>query len=119
MNTSKKLSIISYGITACIFLVIALWGMFGSITGNEMGYCILNFYLIMPITSLIIGIIMGIKGTYLKWLYPILFGICGFIIPCLVFGFGSFDMIAVFFSFIPALLGVFIGFIIGKVRGRK
>ncbi|MDR3120980.1 MAG: hypothetical protein LBU58_06565 [Clostridiales bacterium] len=118
MNTAKRHSIICYGITICIFVIIALWGMgiFGSITGDEMGYSILSFYLIMPLTSITVGLIMGIKGLYWKWPYPVLVGILGFIIPRFVFGVS--EIITLFSSFIPALLGVSIGTLIRKVRKK-
>jgi uncharacterized membrane protein YeaQ/YmgE (transglycosylase-associated protein family) len=71
--------------------------------GDEMGYCILDFYIIMPLTTLIISIIMTAKRAYLFWLYPIVFGILGILIPYLVFG--TFDIISIFFAFVPALIG--------------
>lgn len=116
MNTTKRHYIICYGSTICIFLIIALWGMFGSIDGDALGYSILNFYLIMPLTSMINGLILGIKNIYLKWMFPVLFGILGFLIPRFVFG--SWDGIALIFSFIPALLGVSAGTLISKVRKK-
>lgn len=118
MNANKKLSFVCYGITLCIFLAIFLWGILGLKSGDEMGYCFLNFYLIMPLTSLIMGIILGIKNAYLNFLYPIVFGGFGFVIPGLVFR-SSWDLFASFFSLLPALLGLLIGLLIWKIRTRK
>jgi len=116
----KKITKLCYGITAGIFLVLLLWGILGSITGNELGYSLLSFYLIMPLTSLVIGIIIGIKNGYLKWLYPFVFGIFSLLVPRIIFGsWNSFDAIELFFSFIPALVGVGIGTLIGKIRKEK
>ncbi|MFP3154016.1 hypothetical protein LQZ18_06195 [Lachnospiraceae bacterium ZAX-1] len=116
MSKARKQTIICYGITLCIFVAIFLWGRFGSITGDELGYSLLGFYIIMPLTSLIIGLVMGIKCIYLKWFYPVVFGILGFFIP--VFVFEAWTAISLFFSLIPAFLGVLVGWIIYKVRKK-
>jgi len=127
MSANKKLSVIGYGITAFIFLMLTLWlmGVFGSYTGDEIGVWFLSMYITMPITSLVIGIILGVKGTFLKWLYPFVFGIYAVLLPDLVsFRFNSsfnfyFKVSTLFIVFIPALLGVFAGALINKFRARK
>lgn len=117
MTSTKRLSLICYGITLVVFLVIYLWGALGSITGDEMGYSILSFYLIMPFTSFVMSLIMGMKNVYMKWLFPVIFGILGFAIPLMVFG--SFDWISLFFSFIPAMSGMGVGVLVQRLRLRK
>ncbi|MCL1798873.1 MAG: hypothetical protein FWG23_03950 [Eggerthellaceae bacterium] len=114
MDKRKKLSLICFGITAGIFLVIALWGASSLIVGNEMGYSITAFYFIMPITSLAVGIFLGNGDGFLMWLYPFVFGACGLLIPCLVFGFATLSSFALFFSFVPALIGVALGALVRK-----
>ncbi len=84
--------------------------------GDEMGFSVLNFYIIMPLVSFITALIVGIKDAYMKWVYPVVFGVYGLFIPVLIFN--SFDFIALFFSFIPALAGVGIGWLINKKKGR-
>ncbi|NLY81550.1 MAG: hypothetical protein GX078_02055 [Clostridiales bacterium] len=118
VESNKKVSIISYGVSLIIFLIIAIWGKFFLKGGDEMGYALMNFYLIMPLVSLVFGIILGSKDAYLKWAYPIVFGILGIIIPSFIF-IGSLDWISVFFSLIPALLGLAIGILINKSRNKK
>lgn len=118
MKQNKKIAIISFILTTLIFLTILLWGIFGNITGNEMGYVVLNFYLIMPITSFVVALILGLKDAYFKKIYTIVFGIFGFFIPILVFE-NSLGAGALFFSFIPAVLGLVIGILINRYRSNK
>lgn len=127
MNENKKLTCKGYGITAFVFLVLTLWlmGVFGSYTGDELGVWLLCLYIIMPITSLVVGILLGNKGTFMKWFYPIIVGVYGVFIPYFTsVRFNSsakfyFEVVELFFAFIPALLGVFIGILIRKVRAGK
>lgn len=111
----KNLSKIIYGLSFLIFLIIFLWGILFLDNGDEMGYVVLNFYIIMPLTSLIMAIILGMKDGNLKWGYPIIFGILGIIIPALVFK-GSWDWISIFFSLIPGFIGLLIGLLINKYK---
>lgn len=109
INSSKKISITCYGVSALIFLVVGVRGIFLS-AGNEMGYSVLNFYIIMPLTTLIASLFISMKKGYLFWFYPVFVGILGIIIPFVVFS--TFDWIHLFFALIPALIGLIIGLII-------
>ena len=113
INSSLKISIISYGVSALIFLAIGLWGIFLP-EGDEMGYVLLNFYIIMPLTTLIASIIISMKKGYLFWLYPVFVGLLSIIIPFVVFS--TFDEVDLFFAFFPALIGLIIGLIGNKIK---
>jgi len=106
---SKKISIICYGISALIFLVIGIWGVFLP-AGDEMGYCLLNFYIVMPLTALIVSLIINMEKGYLFWFYPVFVGILGIIIPFVVFS--TFEMQSLFIAFFPALIGLIVGWFI-------
>ncbi len=116
INLSKKTSIICYGISIVIFLTIGLLGVFLS-AGDEMGYTILNFYIIMPLTTLIGSLIISIKRGYLFWFYPVFVGLLGVIISFVVFS--TFDMIGILFTFVPALIGLIIGLIIRVIMKKE
>lgn len=118
MNTNKKLSIAGYGITACVFLAVTLWmtGVFGSITGDEMAVWLLGLYVIIPITTLVTGLVLGVKNAFLKWLYPVVFGALGVLVPRIATGALEFEMVALVIAFTPALLGVALGVLIRKAR---
>ncbi|MGH4051539.1 MAG: hypothetical protein ACREVX_09320 [Clostridium sp.] len=109
INSQKRISIMCYGFSALVFFAIGLQGIFLA-AGDEIGYCVLDFYIIMPLTSLIASLIISMKNGYLFWFYPIFFGLLGIMIPFLVFR--TFDGIDLFFAFFPALIGLIIGLII-------
>lgn len=99
----KTLVIVLYAITFFIFII----GTAFFSSGQEMGYIVLNFYLVMPITSFVIGVITGIKKTYLKWLYPIFCGILGLFVPTIIFGTTEYFMLML--TLLPSLVGVILG----------
>ncbi|MCB2299555.1 hypothetical protein [Clostridium tagluense] len=109
INSSKKISIICYGVSSLIFLVIGIQGVFLS-AGDEMGYCVLCFYIVMPLTTLIASFIISMKKGYLFWFYPAFVGLLEIIISFVVFStFGGIDLS---FAFFPALIGLIVGLII-------
>ncbi|MBW9159650.1 hypothetical protein [Clostridium tagluense] len=109
INSSKTISIICYGVSSLIFLVIGLEGVFLS-AGDEMGYCVLYFYIVMPLTTLIASFIISMKKGYLFWFYPAFVSLLEIIISFVVFStFGGIDL---FFAFFPALIGLIVGLII-------
>lgn len=119
MGNVKRRSIICYAVTAAIFLIVALWGIFALNPGDALGYSLLNFYLVMPLTSLVAGIFMGALQTRTKWIYPAVFGVLGVLIPNAVFSF-TWSFVVLFFSLIPALAGVFAGCVVLRIRrGRR
>lgn len=113
--SSKKISIICYGVSALIFLAIYTFGVFLS-AGDEIGYVLLNFYIVMPLTALIVSLIISMKKGYLFWFYPVFVGLLGIIIPSVVFS--TFEMLSLLFAFIPALIGLIIGRII-RLKTKK
>lgn len=116
INSSKIISIVCYGISVLIFLVIGLVRKFLP-AGDEMGYAVLNFYIVMPLTTLIASIIISKKNGFLFWFYPVFVGLLGIIIPFVAFS--TFDWIGLFFALIPALIGLIIGLVIRfKTKGR-
>lgn len=71
----------------------------------------------MPVVSFIGGLMIGIKNAYMKWLYPIVFGVLGSIIPAFVFK-GFWDWTALRFALIPAFIGLMIGIVVRKISRR-
>ncbi|MCB2291759.1 hypothetical protein LGK97_18775 [Clostridium sp. CS001] len=116
INSSKKNSIICYSVSALIFLAIGLMGIYLS-PGDEMGYVMLNFYIIMPLTSLISSFILSIKKDYLFWSYPIFVGILGIIVPFTVFR--TFATMDLFFALFPAVIGLIIGLMVRATIANK
>ncbi len=117
MVSSKRLSLICFCATFFVFLTIFLWGIFGLTSGDEMGFSVLNFYLIMPSVFFAAALLLGIKNAYMKWAYPVFAGILGFIVPSLVFS--GINWISLFFSFFPSMIGLGIGTLVWKLRARR
>lgn len=107
INASRiRISIICYSVSVIIFLVIYLFGVYLK-PGDELGYCLLWLYTIMPLTALIASSIISMKRGYFYWFYPIFSGLLGVIIPYLIFG--TFEYLGSFLAFIPALTGFTFG----------
>lgn len=115
INSSKIISMICWVVSALVFFAIYLFG--NSLhPGDEMGYCVLDFYIIMPLTTLAASLIIGIKKGFLFWLYPVIAGLAGLLIPFAIFK--TFNVIAIFFALLPALIGLSVGLLIhtGKAK---
>lgn len=116
MGDKKKrnciLAAIGYSI---VYLGILIYGIGFLTPGDEMGYTILDFYILLPMVSIITGIVVGLNGKKLKWIVPIITALLGFLLPVLVFKSYYFDATCLFFSGIPSLLGIIIAIII---RGK-
>lgn len=109
INPSKRIAIICYGISLLIFLVIGLFGV-SLPAGDEMGYTVLNFYILMPLATSSISLIISFKRGCAFWLYPVFAVFSGAIISFAVFN--TFYMIDLIVTLIPALFGLVIGLFI-------
>jgi len=101
------LSLIGWSVFLTIAVIMFIKGVFFLEPGEEMGYCILNFYLLLPLSALICSGILGTQRNLVKWFAPLIFGIIGGILPYVIFH--SFDWIFIVFAFIPSLIGLFTG----------
>ncbi len=116
MAVIKKSAIICYVINITVFIGILLWGLLGSVTGNELGYFFLSFFLIMPLSSLITSFVLGIANARFKWTFPFIFGVLSLLIQIWVFGYIAISplFLCLFFSLIPSLLGLTTGILVKK-----
>ena len=108
-------AMVSAFITVSILIVVQ--GVFFLQPGDEMGYSLLNFYFILPLTALISSILIGMRDAKIKWFVPILFGMIGMFIPWIVFH--STNEVAVFFAFLPSFIGVLIGAVIQALKKKR
>ena len=76
-------------ITVVAFVLMLVWGLSG-ITGDEMGYSLLCFYIFAPSIELLGGFFIGRKRIWYKWLFPAT-GVLNWFIASMVFG-GRFIM---------------------------
>lgn len=118
MNFNKKNTTLIFGLSFLVFLAITLWGKFILEDGDEMGFILLNFYAIMPVVSLVSGILLGLNDDDLKWGYPLVFGLLGVVIPPFIIV-NAWDWIAIFFSLVPSIIGLVIGMGMHQSKARK
>lgn len=107
----KNIGFISSIVAAVINILILVWG-FNINGGDEMGYSLIAFYAVMPITSLVTCIIMSrnrFKGTIPV---AVILSAAAFLIPFAIFG--TFDWISVFFGLVPCIIGLSIGYALKK-----
>lgn len=105
MKISKiiKSNILYYYLTALVFtlLIVATFYIFPF---DAMGNSSLNFYIILPVVSLILGFLAGGAKSYAKWGFPIYVALLSFCLSVLVNGVE--DWILVLIGFVSALVGV-------------
>lgn len=106
LSTKAGVTVLCYGITLIIFS-LALYSGITLKPGDEMGYCLIFFYCLMPLTSLISSFMLKSKNGYMPWAFMFVFGTLGIVIPYLIFD--TFDMISLLSSFIPAFIGFLLG----------
>ena len=122
LNNFKKkyrkhtISLVLWSVFITTAIGILLWGKFGLQPGDEMGYALLTFYILMPLMSYACSIGIGFQNSIIKWFTPLLFGVLGGLIPYLVFS--STDRIFVFFAFIPSVVGLITGVIIKAIANK-
>lgn len=108
-----------YYISLFILPLFILWrGVYFLQPGDEMGYCLLYYFILMPFSSLITAIVFTFKKIKPIWLHPILFGIFEIVIPYPVFG-GTIDIYHALFTIIPSLIGIAIAKIIIYKKHNK
>lgn len=111
----NKSSVITALIAAAINIGILVWGLTMD-GGDEMGYSLICFYAVMPLTALISCIIMPVKGFKGAIPVAILLSAAAFLIPFAVFA--TFDWISVFFGLIPCLIGLAIGYAVKNSKNK-
>lgn len=107
MKKRSEKSKVCYLVTVGFVLYTLLIAILLPIEGHEMGYCILNYYIMFPIVSFICGLILGADSSRYKWSYLLFVGVMGILMPVPIFhdvwwGMGIFGMA-------PVLIGLIIG----------
>lgn len=111
-----NITIAVLSVFATIAAIIVIWGIFFLQPGDEMGYSLLCFYFLLPLTAFVCSWILGTRQTTIKWFSPLLFGAAGYVLPLAVFH--ASDALGFFMAFIPSLLGLLIGTVICAIRAR-
>ncbi len=118
MEVSKiiKSNIIYYYLAAIIFtmLIIATLYIF---TEDMAGGSSINFMIILPIISVILGFLAGGAKSYAKWGFPIYIALLTFCLTVFVYGFE--DWILILTGFCSSLIGVVIRHFVRNKTGEK
>lgn len=109
----KNIGLISAVIAVIINIFILIWGL-NINGGDEIGYSLIAFYALMPITSLVTCIIMSRNRFRGAIPVAVILSVAAFLIPYAVFS--SFDWISVFFGLIPCAIGLLIGYALKKIN---
>lgn len=87
----KKLGVLCVSLTLLCAGAIIILGMGPGITGREMLYSLLGFYVAFPLVAFVCGCILGWKIPLPhKWLYIPLCGMVSYLMPLMVFGASGF-----------------------------
>ena len=118
----KATTLLCYSLSLLIYAIVLLWGLFGDhhssyYHSSYIVYAIISFYLVLPVTSFISAMVLGIRRTFFKWPYPFLFSLFGLSIPFLVF---PFIIPNVWLACVlPAFFGLGAGLAIRKLRLQR
>lgn len=114
----KYNKIITCGIiTIIVAFLLVIWAVLLPITGNEMGYGLISYYLIFPLLSLICGGFIGLEKSSLKWLYIPFVGLLGILMPYLTFH--TIQLHVGYMAMVPAGVCLVSCTIIRMIRARQ
>ena len=111
----------------CLLLISVFW-LGGCQYGDEMGFSLLAFWIILPISALIIGFLYGKKKGEKKWFLIPVVGLMCVLCHSLTFdlsntiSFGTFNMPRwelAFHTAIPSLIGMTLGCVVSRERWHK
>lgn len=119
---SKLIQVITY-VLIWTFMIGLFW--IGSDPGDAMGYALLTFYIILPVTSLIISFLIGKDQgwTRAKWLMTVFFGFMYMLADYVTFELGNMmafdkfnlpDFKALLIGMILSAMGMGIGHLLRK-----
>ncbi|MDR3310836.1 MAG: hypothetical protein LBS90_05770 [Oscillospiraceae bacterium] len=84
MKRTAKPTALPFAVTAAVYALMALWGLSG-ITGDELGYSMLCFFIAAPVTELVCGFFTRRSGLRVRLIYP-LTGLLNYAVAFIVFG---------------------------------
>lgn len=113
------ISLMIFTAFACVWAGVLVWGLFFLKDGEELGFVVLTLYMIMPLTAFVCSLLLGLERSWIKWLAIPVFGLAGLLLPAVIFG--TWDIMGVILSAVPALAGFLIGSIVSwaKKKFRK
>lgn len=111
-----KKSLICYLIIFLIAAAIAVYPLLFSIAGNEMGYCLLFYFIVFPLAAFVVGLIIGGAGAAYNAVYIILTWLLGSIMSTKMVS-RSWLFVGLFSAFFAAL-GILVREIVRYARRK-
>ncbi len=113
-NKMDKILFIYFIVLLIVSLIV---GKF-FIMGNEMGYSVIFFYILLPVSSFITNLLSSMLGGMMKYLFLLIYPIFGIALPIIVFTSG-YQSLSLYFGLIPSVAGFIIGTFIKMMRNVK
>ena len=102
-----------------VLIVISILAGKFFIEGNEMGYGLLFFYIIYPVSAFVTNFLSSLYGGLMKYLFTILYGVLGIVMPMIVFPGSGYDSLSLYFGLIPAIPGFMLGTFVKMLKFKK
>ena len=97
----------------CYGAVTAVGLIPGLLYGNEMGYWLLGFWLILPFSALLCTFRAAYRALPRYGLMPVFVGLWAIVLPFATFG--AAGMQSLFYGLVPSLIGVLLGALVRKL----
>jgi uncharacterized membrane protein len=119
MDKRKRLTL------TCVMIALATcvitWLFITNSGADIMGAGILTFYILIPLASMILGFILGLKDGFLFFLFPLFYTLAEWLTTGLCFGYldsGGFALV-VTMTLLPGVFATGVGFGINRFRRSK
>ena len=118
LKNAQLISIICYLFTFLVFMLITIQGV-GTLEQNGGGWhSAMFFYSIIPMMTFLISFFLAVRARPLFWMYFMIFGAWGAILPNAIFA-GAFQGFTIYFAAVPSLIGMLLGLLIRHFKIRK
>ncbi len=97
----------------CYGLVTAVGLIPGLLYGNEMGYWLLGFWLILPLSALLCTFRAAYRALPRRGFLPVLIALWAIVLPFATFGAATIQ--SLFFGLVPSLIGFLLGALVRRL----
>lgn len=109
MKKNKNIDNILFWYFVILIVITLIMGKLFNINMN------IVYIIIIPISAFITNLLSSFIGKWLKYLFPILYGVCGIVIPMVVLN-NSYNPNSLYYGLIPAISGFIVGTAMKMIR---
>ena len=121
----KNVGLIIY---LAVWAALFCWFWMGSLTGNEAIYSLGAFYVLLPVSAMVVSVMYGMGRERIRYVVPVILGLLEMLLEFLTFtlanvisngkwsSWNGLDWSMCLFSLVPSLLGVAIGEVLRRVK---